>query len=100
MRGRLCARSSPCGSANGSLSKSGLSQGLVRVRCDGHSPPKTIADTFRHRRAVGLDVAVQGLREALRKRKATPAEIADHPLKGSACSVMRPYLEAFAADET
>jgi predicted transcriptional regulator of viral defense system len=59
---------------------------------------KTIADTFRHRRAVGLDVAVQGLREALRKRKATPAQIAEHAIKGGAYTVMRPYLEAFAAD--
>lgn len=65
-----------------------------------YSVAKTVADTFRHRRALGLDVAIQGLREALRKRKATPAEIADQAIKGRAYSVMRPYLEAFAADET
>ena len=59
---------------------------------------KTLADSFRHRRAVGLDVAVHALREALRKRKATPAEIADQAAKGGSWTVLRPYLETFAAD--
>lgn len=58
---------------------------------------KTVADSFRHRRAVGLDVAVQALREALRKRKATPAEVADFAARGGSWTVVRPYLEAFTA---
>ncbi len=55
---------------------------------------KTIADCFRHRRSVGQHVALQGLEEALRQRKASPAEIAHHAKRGGVATVMRPYLEA------
>lgn len=37
---------------------------------------KTVADLFRYRRTVGDALAIEGLRQALRQRKATPAEIA------------------------
>src|SRR3546814_6988558 len=37
---------------------------------------KTVADCFRHRGKIGLAVALEGLQEALRQRKTTPAEIA------------------------
>jgi hypothetical protein len=37
---------------------------------------KTVADCFRYRNKIGLSVAIEGLQEALRQRKATPAEIA------------------------
>ena len=39
-------------------------------------------------------VALEGLQEALRQRKATPAEIARHAERGGVATVMRPYLEA------
>ena len=59
---------------------------------------KTIADCFRHRRKVGQSVALGGLQEALRQRKATPAEIARHAKRGSVATVVRPYLEALTAN--
>ena len=59
---------------------------------------KTIADCFRHRRTVGQTVALEGLQEALRQRKATPAEIAWHAERGGVATVMRPYLEALTAN--
>ena len=59
---------------------------------------KTIADCFRHRRSVGLAVALEGLQEALRGRKATPAEIAHHAARGQVAGVARPYLEALTAN--
>jgi len=59
---------------------------------------KTIADCFRHRRTVGQSVALEGLQEALRKRKATPAEIARHAERGGVATVIRPYLEALTAN--
>ena len=59
---------------------------------------KTIADCFRHRRSVGLAVALEGLQEALRGRKATPAEIAHHAARGQVAGVVRPYLEALTAN--
>ncbi|MCX7325978.1 MAG: transcriptional regulator [Hyphomicrobiales bacterium] len=59
---------------------------------------KTVADCFRHRSKVGLPVAIEGLKEALRQRKATPAEIAEAAMRGGVWSVMRPYVEALTAD--
>jgi predicted transcriptional regulator of viral defense system len=55
---------------------------------------KTIADMFRHRRSVGLGVAIEGLREAIRQRKATPAALARAAMEGGVSKVMTPYLEA------
>ena len=59
---------------------------------------KTVADCFRHRRTVGQTVALEGLQEALRQRKATPAEIARHAERGGVATVVRPYLEALTAN--
>lgn len=59
---------------------------------------KTIADCFRHRRKVGLSVALEGLQETLRQRKASPAEIVRAAEKGGVDTVIRPYLEALTAN--
>lgn len=53
---------------------------------------KTIADLFRYRRTVGEVVAIEALREALRQRKATPAEIARFAEQANIWKVMQPYL--------
>ena len=54
----------------------------------------TVADCFRHPRKVALTVAIEGLQEALRQRKATPAEIAERAKGRGSYGVLRPYLEA------
>jgi predicted transcriptional regulator of viral defense system len=59
---------------------------------------KTIADIFRHRRSIGIDVAVPALKEALRQRKATPSEISGWAMRGGVWNSLRPYLEALTAD--
>lgn len=59
---------------------------------------KTVADCFRYRNKIGLSVAIEGLQEALRQRKATPAEMARQAGKGGVGTVMRPYLEALTAN--
>ena len=59
---------------------------------------KTVADCFRHRSKIGLSVAIGGLQEALRQRKATPAEIAHQAEHGGVSTVIRPYLEALTAN--
>lgn len=59
---------------------------------------KTVADCFRHRGKVGLSVAIEGLQESLRQRKATPAEISRQAEKGGVSTVIRPYLEALTAN--
>lgn len=59
---------------------------------------KTVADCFRHRNKIGQSVAIEGLQEALRQRKATPAEIARQAEQGGVATVSRPYLEALTAN--
>lgn len=63
-----------------------------------YKPAKTIVDLFRFRQRFGLNVALEGLRAALRQRKATPAEIAKYAVQGRVWSIIRPYLEAMTAD--
>lgn len=59
---------------------------------------KTVADCFRYRNKIGLSVAIEGLQEALRQRKATPGEIARQAEHGGVSTVIRPYLEALTAN--
>lgn len=59
---------------------------------------KTLADLFRYRRTVGEVLAVEGLRNALRRRKASPAEIAREAEAGGIWPVMQPYLLALTSD--
>ncbi len=68
------------------------------VKVPMFSIARTLADCFRHRRAIGLHVAIEGLQEALRQRKATPAQISRQAERGGVASVMRPYLEALTAN--
>ena len=80
-----------------------LSDGVETHEIEAVSVPifsvaKTIADIFRHRRSVGVDVAVQSLKEALRQHKATPSEISAAAIRGGVWKTLRPYLEALTAD--
>jgi predicted transcriptional regulator of viral defense system len=59
---------------------------------------KTVADCFRYRDKIGLPVAIEGLQEALRQRKATPGDIYSEAGRGGVATVMRPYLEALTAN--
>jgi predicted transcriptional regulator of viral defense system len=71
-----------------------------------YSPAKTIADLFYHAHRqhrwygskIGLTHAIQGMKEALRLRKATPAEIARYATEAGVWKVVQPYLEALTID--
>ena len=71
---------------------------IENVRVKVFSIAKTIADCFRHRRSVGLSIALEGLQEALRQRKVTPATMSRQAAKSGVATVMRPYLEALTAN--
>jgi predicted transcriptional regulator of viral defense system len=80
-----------------------LGTGITRHRIDGvsvpiFSPAKTAADMFRYRSTVGLRVAIEGLREAIRQRKATPGEIARYATEGGVWKVIEPYVAALSHD--
>ena len=59
---------------------------------------KTIADLFRYRRIIGINVALEGLREALRKRRATLAQIAKYASDARVWKIMEPYVSALTSD--
>ncbi|MFM8705075.1 MAG: type IV toxin-antitoxin system AbiEi family antitoxin [Planctomycetia bacterium] len=78
-----------------------LTAGVERHKIEGvvvqmTTPAKTVADCFRYRDTVGTDVAVEALRDCLRKRKATPADIFEMATVDRVARVMRLYLEALA----
>lgn len=80
-----------------------LIEGVERHRIESvdvpiTDPARTIVDCFRYRTKVGLDVAMEGLREGLRCRKCTPDQLWAYARKARVWSIMRPYLEAMAAD--
>jgi len=60
------------------------------------SPARTVVDCFRYRNKIGLDVALEALRDAVRTRKATVDEIMRAAEVCRARTVMRSYLEALA----
>ncbi|WP_260686077.1 type IV toxin-antitoxin system AbiEi family antitoxin domain-containing protein [Rhizobium leguminosarum] len=61
---------------------SALTEGVERHRIEGvevpiTNPARSIVDCFRYRAKVGLDVAMEGLREGLRRRKRRPLDICE-----------------------
>ena len=61
------------------------------------SPARTIVDCFRFRRLVGMEVALEAIRDALADRKATPAQIRRAAETCRAESLVRPVLQALLA---
>ncbi|MFV0442870.1 MAG: AbiEi antitoxin N-terminal domain-containing protein [Planctomycetaceae bacterium] len=61
-----------------------------------YTPAKTVADCFKYRNKVGIDVAIAALRDCLRLRQATADELWAAAKVCRMTNVMRPYLEATA----
>lgn len=69
------------------------------------TPARTVVDLFRYRErqgrrfrnSPGLSLAIEGLREVLRQRRATPAEIARIAERLGVWKAMRPYVEALTS---
>lgn len=55
---------------------------------------KTVADCFKHRNKIGLDVALEALRDARSQKKASADELWHFAKICRVANVMRPYLEA------
>ena len=67
-----------------------------RVTVKVYSPAKTVADCFKFRNKVGLDVALEALRETLSSGRATVDELWEAARVCRVTNVIRPYLEAIA----
>ena len=59
-----------------------------------YSPAKTVADCFKFRNTVGLDVAIESLKEAWRSHKVSMDELVEAAEINRVSKIMRPYLEA------
>jgi len=64
----------------------------VRVTCVA----KTIADCFKYRNRVGLDVALEALKECLTEKRADRASLHHYARVCRVEQMIRPYMEAFA----
>jgi predicted transcriptional regulator of viral defense system len=64
----------------------------VKVRV--YNPAKTVADCFKYRNKIGLDVAIEALRDCWRKKAATSDEIWHYAKVCRVSRVIRPYLES------
>ena len=62
------------------------------------NPARTIVDCFRYRNKIGIDIAMEGLREGIRRRKCTPDQLWQYAKTARVWTVMRPYVEAVTAD--
>lgn len=83
------------------FSNASLAAGVETRQIDGMpvrvtGVAKTVADCFKFRNKVGLDVALEALREARHAKKATPDELWRYARINRVANVMRPYLEAVA----
>lgn len=63
---------------------------IIRV----YSPAKTVVDCFKHRNKIGLDVAIEALREARTQKKASADELWHFAKICRVTNIIRPYLEA------
>lgn len=81
------------------FSGAALTAGIERHRIEGadvriYSVSKTVADCFKYRNKIGLDIALEALREGLRQRRFTRDELWGHAKTCRVAGVMRPYLES------
>lgn len=74
---------------------SNIEEHLIRgVTVKVYSPAKTVADCFKYRNKIGLDAALEALRDCWRKRKATMDELYRAAQLCRVGRVIRPYLES------
>jgi predicted transcriptional regulator of viral defense system len=62
------------------------------------NPARTVVDCFRYRNKIGIDVAMEGLREGIRHRKCTTDQLWHYAKEARVWTVMRPYVDAVVAD--
>lgn len=64
------------------------------VKVSVYNPAKTVADCFKYRNKIGLDVAIEALRDCWRKKAATSDDIWHYAKVCRVSRVIRPYLES------
>jgi predicted transcriptional regulator of viral defense system len=73
--------------------------GIENHQVDGvpvrvYSAAKTVADCFKFRNKIGLDIAIEALKDCLRQKRASINEIYRYAQVCRVSNVIRPYMEA------
>ena len=81
------------------MSQEGLSEGVELHKLDGvdvkiFCAAKTVADCFKYRNKLGLDVALEALKEGWKVRKFTMDELLNYAKVCRVANVMQPYMES------
>lgn len=81
------------------FSEEALSSGIEEHQIEGvqvkvYSPAKTVTDCFKYRNKIGLDVALEALRDCRQQRKCTVDDLWHYAKICRVANVMKPYLEA------
>jgi len=81
------------------FSQATLNAGVEKHQIEGvtvhvYSPAKTVADCFKYRNKIGLDVAIEALRECWRSRRCNMDDLWHYADICRVQNVMRPYLES------
>src|SRR5215470_13560123 len=81
------------------FSRESLTEGIEEHKIDGvkvrvYGPEKTVADCFKFRNKIGLDVAIEALKLCRERKGATPRKLLHYARICRVERIMRPYLEA------
>ncbi len=80
---------------SGDALHSGIEDHLIQgVTVKVYSAAKTVADCFKYRNKIGLDVALEALRECWREHRCTMDDLWRYSKICRVSNVMRPYLES------
>ena len=84
------------------MSGDSLTEGVETMAIEGVKVPvfnaaKTVADCFKFRNKIGLDVALEALRDGWSQRKLSMDELWHYATINRVANVMRPYLDGVAA---
>jgi len=83
------------------FSSAALESGIEEYQVEGvtvplFTPAKTVADCFKYRNKIGLDVAIEALRECWRSQRCTMDELWKYAKVCRVQNIMRPYMESIA----
>jgi predicted transcriptional regulator of viral defense system len=83
------------------FSGAALTDGIEEHQIDGvtvrmTNVARTVADCFKFRNKIGLDVAMEALQEAWRTKRVSMDELLRHASLCRVANVMRPYMESLA----
>jgi len=61
-----------------------------------YNPAKTVVDCFKYRNKIGLDIAIEALKDCRRQRKCEIDQIWHYAMICRVANVIKPYLEAIS----